>query len=80
MITLRWQHEGEVARFRVYTHTYGEPWGPGLDAGLPPKHDGIYVFEMEVSNLDATWVSVTAYSREGLESEKSRAKLYLLPE
>lgn len=79
-ITLRWQQDGDVAGFRVYQHTYLKPWGDGLDVGLPNKVDGVYAFEMEVSNLEATWIAMTSYDRRGLESPKSEAKVYLLPE
>ncbi|MBW2295416.1 MAG: hypothetical protein JRG94_24385, partial [Deltaproteobacteria bacterium] len=79
-VTLRWQHDGEVSGFRIYRHLYRKPWGQGVDVGLPEKVDGIYVFEIELSNLEATWIAMTSYNRWGVESERSESRVYLLPE
>jgi hypothetical protein len=79
-ITLRWRHPGEVAGFKVYTRHADHPYAAGIDIGLPKQVDGVYTYRLEVSNLDATYVSMTAYSPDGTESPHSNEKLYLLPE
>jgi hypothetical protein len=35
---------------------------------------------LEVSDLDATYVSMTAYTSDGTESPRSNENLYLLPD
>jgi hypothetical protein len=77
-ITLRWEHPGEVAGFRVYTRHYRQPYGEGIDIGLPPKVDGVYTYEIVVSNLDASWVKIAAYNSRGVEGETSNEEVYLL--
>ena len=79
-VTLRWQHDGEVSGFRIYRHLYRKPWDQGMDVGLPKKVDGIYLLEIELSNLEATWIAMTSYNRWGVESERSETRVYLLPE
>jgi hypothetical protein len=79
-ITLRWRHQGEVAGFKVYTRHVDRPYDKGIDIGLPKKVDGVFRYRLEVSNLDATIVSITAYSRDGIESVRSNEEIYLLPD
>ena len=67
-ITLRWRHQGKVAGFKVYTRHVDLPYDKGIDIGLPKKVDGVFSYRLEVSNLDATYVSITAYARDGTES------------
>lgn len=79
-ITLRWRHQGEVAGFKVYTRHVDQPYDRGIDIGLPKQVDGVFSYRLEVSNLDASYVSITAYSRDGTESFRSNEEIYLLPE
>lgn len=79
-VTLRWQHDGEISGFRVYRHVYRKPWDRGVDVGRPKQVDGIYVLEIELSNLEATWIAITSYNSRGVESERSESRVYLLPE
>jgi hypothetical protein len=79
-ITLRWRHPGDVAGFKVYTRHADQPYAAGSDIGLPEQVDGIYSYRLEVSDLDATYVSVTAYASDGTESPRSNERLYLLPD
>jgi hypothetical protein len=79
-ITLRWRHQGEVAGFKVYTRHADQPLGAGIDIGLPKPVDGVFSYRLEVSNLDATFVSITAYAHDGTESFRSNEEIYLLPD
>ena len=79
-ITLRWRHPGEVAGFKVYTRHADQPYAAGTDIGLLKRVDGIFIYRLEVSNRDATFVSITAYAPDGTESLRSNEKLYLLPD
>ncbi len=79
-IALRWRHPGEVAGFKVYTRHVDQPYETGIDIGLPEQVDGVFSYRLEVSNLDATFVSITAYARDGTESFRSNEEIYLLPE
>lgn len=79
-ITLRWEHSGNAAGFKVYARHADQPYGAGIDIGLPTRVDGLFIYHLEVSNLDATYVSMTAYNADGVESPRSNEKLYLLPE
>ena len=79
-ITLRWRHSGGAAGFKVYTRHLDQPYGEGVDVGIPKQVDGVFVHRMEVSNLDATFVSVTAYAESGAESPHSNEEVYLLPD
>jgi hypothetical protein len=78
MITLRWSHEGDVAGFKVYNRFIGRPYGKGVDIGLPEKVDGVYTHEVEVSNMDASYVALTSYNSSRVESKLSNEKRYLL--
>ena len=80
IVQVRWTHPGNVAGFRIYTHIYGQRYGLSADLGLPEAVDGIYTYQLEVSNLDATWVQMTAYDSKGAESEPSNERVYLLDE
>jgi hypothetical protein len=83
-VTVRWRcpnpEPGRIAGFRLYTRHLDQPYGRGLDVGLPPEQDGVYRYSLEVSDTDATYVSVTAYDARGRESPRSNERLYLLPE
>lgn len=79
-ITLRWRHPGEVAGFKVYTRHADQPLDTGIDIGLPKQVDGVFSYRLEVSNLDATFVSIAAYAHDGTESFRSNEEVYLLPE
>lgn len=80
IVTLRWQHDGDISGFRVYRHTYLKPWDRGVDVGRPKQIDEIYLLEIELSNLEATWIAIASYNSQGVESEKSNSRVYLLPE
>ncbi|MBW2419742.1 MAG: hypothetical protein JRH19_14450 [Deltaproteobacteria bacterium] len=77
-ITLRWKQPGDVAGFKVYTRHYRQAYGEAVDIGLPPEVDGVYTYEIVVSNLDASWVKITAYNSRGTEGERSNERVYLL--
>jgi hypothetical protein len=79
-ITLRWRHPGEVAGFKVYTRHVDQSYRAGIDVGLPEQVDGVFSYRLEVSNMDATFVSITAYDRDGAESPRSNEEIFLLPE
>ena len=84
-ITVRWRWPNaepgwKIAGFKLYTRHEGQPYGPGLDVGLPPEQDGVYSASLEVSDTDATYVAATAYDAAGAESPRSNEKLFLLPE
>jgi hypothetical protein len=79
-ITLRWRHAGEAAGFKVYTRHADQAYGVGIDVGLPEQVDGVFSYRLEVSNMDATFVSITAYARDGTESPRSNEEVFLLPE
>jgi hypothetical protein len=84
-VTVRWRWPNpepgrKVAGFKLYTRHVDQPYGPGLDVGLPPERDGVYSVSLEVSDTDATYVSATAYDAEGRESPRSNEKLFLLPQ
>ena len=79
-ITLRWRHQGEVAGFKVYARHVDQPYDTGIDIGLPKQVDGVFSYRLEVSNLDATFVSITAYAHDGTESHRSNEEIYLLPD
>jgi hypothetical protein len=79
-ITVRWRHPGEVAGFKIYTRHADQPYAEGIDVGLPKQVNGIFIHPLEVSNWDATYVSITAYAPDGSESPRSNEKIYLLPE
>jgi hypothetical protein len=83
-VELRWrwpekQGSARLAGFRIYTRHVDQPWGPPRDVGLPAKHGDVYRVTLELSDTDATYVSVTAYDAEGRESERSNERLFLLP-
>lgn len=80
IITLRWEHPGGAAGFKVYTRHADQSYGEGIDIGLPKEVDGVFSYRLEVSNLDATFVSISAYSPDGIESVRSNEEIYLLPD
>jgi hypothetical protein len=80
MVTLRWTQEGDVAGFRIHRQLYRRAWDRGVDVGLPKKVDGVYEAEVEVSNLEATWIAISSYDQWGQSSERSGFRVYLLPE
>jgi hypothetical protein len=77
-ITLRWKHPGPVAGFKVYTRLVVQDYGKGIDVAIPSLVDGVYVYPIELSNMDASYAVVTAYDAEGVESDHSNEVLYLL--
>ena len=79
-IQLKWRHSGDVAGFKVYTRHWGQEYGEGQDVGLPKQKNGVYRLALEVSNYDASYVVVTAYDAEQLESQRSNEQLHLLPD
>jgi len=79
-IELRWTHEGNVAGFKVYTHHWGQAGDSSRNVGLPEKKDGVYTVQIEVSNYQATYVTLTAYDSNRRESPRSNERLYLLPD
>ena len=83
-VELRWRwpaKEGSapLAGFRIYTRHVDQPWGAPRDVGLPAKRGDVYRVTLELSDTDATYVTVTAYDAEGRESERSNEMLFLLP-
>ena len=80
IITLRWEHPGGAAGFKIFTRHTDQQYGEGIDIGLPKEVDGVFSYRLEVSNLDATLVSISAYSRDGIESVRSNEEIYLLPD
>jgi hypothetical protein len=82
-VTVRWRYDApgvRVAGFKLYTRHVDQKYGAGLDVGLPPARDGVYSWELEVSDRDASWVGVSAYDGSGAESAISNERLFLLPE
>ena len=79
-ITLRWEHPGGAAGFKVYKRHADQQYGEGIDIGLPKKVDGLFSYRLEVSNLDATFVTLTAYKHDGTESVRSNEEIFLLPD
>ncbi len=69
-----------LRHLRAKPYTPRASWGRGLDTGLPPIRDGIYTYELTVSNFDATYVSISAYDAKGIENERSAEKIFLLPD
>jgi hypothetical protein len=78
-ITLRWKHSGVVRHFNVYTRGVFGRWGPARNIGIPKQVSGVFSYEVEVSNLEATYVAVTAVNANG-ESEPSNGVLFTLPD
>jgi|GEM_PF-4551953 len=83
-VTLRWRWsdptpERRLAGFKVYTRHVDQPFGPPRDVGLPAVQDGVYRVAVELSDTDATYVAVSAYDANGLESPLSEERLFLLP-
>jgi hypothetical protein len=84
-VTVRWRWTSpdaarKIAGFKLYTRHADQPYGAGLDVGLPSEEGGVYSVTIEVSDSDATWISATAYDARGVESPRSNEKLFLLPE
>jgi len=82
-VTVSWRYDVpsvHVAGFKLYTRHVDQRYTVGLDVGLPEPRDGVYSYELEVSDRDATWVGISAYDASGAESAISNERLFLLPE
>lgn len=82
-VTVSWRYDApsvRIAGFKLYTRHVDQPYTVALDVGLPVPRDGVYRYELEVSDRDATWVGVSAYDASGAESAISNERLFLLPE
>lgn len=77
-ITLRWKQEGQVKGFRVYVRYFGQSEQSAIDIGLPPAVDGVYSYTIDVSNMEASYITIAAYNRYHVESERSNEKVFLL--